>query len=351
MRKKHCKLIAVFIVICTFLSLATINASALSWDGSSTGGGGAGYAAGPNGYAIRTTGDNCVGYRFSIVDKYGNNKVSKVIDVFRNTSYGNLGYSSGYKFTTKYNKKQLINNQNNGFSTSSNTSNCFKEANMGFASALPTPSGIGTWQNNKNNLNPILSTLGAGNIDSLVNGDKILVEPLYDVRLQSIYHSITVTETALYGKWILGASSNGGSSSTSETWGFIASYTNRHYPNSLYTTDGQGLWTGATAIGSTSKATFYNIINSGYGVGIAYTETKPDFSPTLSVNICEAWKGARSNRSFHFGTTNSNTFNNFSSVNGYPVLGDSVWFAVNFPFESQAVRVRQYVRHGGNWIT
>ena len=222
---------------------------------------------------------------------------------------------------------------------------------MGFASALPTPSGIGTWQNNKNNLNPILSTLGAGNIDSLVNGDKILVEPLYDIRLQGTYHSITVTETALYGKWILGASSNGGSSSTSETWGFIAAYTNRHYPNSLYTTDGQGLWTGATAIGSTSKATFYNIINSGYGVGIACTETKPDFSPTLSVNICEAWKGARSNRSFHFGTTNSNAFNNFSSTNGYPVLGDSVWFALNFPSESQVVRVRQYVRHGGNWIT
>src|SRR5659263_4872 len=121
---------------------------------------------------------------------------------------------------------------------------------------------MGTWQNNKNNLNPILSTLGAGNLNSLVNGDKIIVEPLYDIRLQSTYHSITVTETALYGKWILGASSNGGSSYTSETWGFIASYTNRHYPNSLYTTDGQGLWTSATAIGSTSKATFYNIINS-----------------------------------------------------------------------------------------
>ena len=28
----------------------------------------------PNGYAIRTTGDNCIGYRFSVVDKSGNKK-------------------------------------------------------------------------------------------------------------------------------------------------------------------------------------------------------------------------------------------------------------------------------------
>lgn len=38
-------------------------------------------------------------------------------------------------------------------------------------------------------------------------------------------------------------------------------------------------------------STYYTIINSGYGVGIAYTETKPDFTPNLSVYCCEAWPG------------------------------------------------------------
>ena len=55
----------------------------------------------------------------------------------------------------------------------------------------------------------------------------------------------------------------------SDTWGFISAYTNRYYPNALYTPDGQGLWTGAASL--TKRATFYDIINKGYGVGIAYT--------------------------------------------------------------------------------
>jgi len=316
---------------------------ALSWEGSSTGGGGGGSPAGPNGYAIRTTGDNCIGYRFSVVDKSGNTKGGTVIDVFRNTTYGNMEYSSAYKFTVKYNKKQLINNQNNSFSTSKNTSNCYKETDMGFASALPTPDKMSSWQSNHNNLNRVLSVLGIGSVSNLKNGDKVLVEPLYDVRLQSVYHSITVTELAIYGKYILGANSNGGSSSTSESWGFISSYTNRYYPNSLYTTDGQGLWTGASAIGSSSRATFYDIINKGYGVGIAYTETKPDFSPALSVKACEVWKGSKSARTFHYGTSNGSAFGNYSYANGYPILNDTAWFAVNFPAESENCYVRQTV--------
>ena len=325
-------------------SITVVTANALSWDGSSTGGGGGGSPAGPNGYAVRTTGDNCLGYRFALVDKNGNIKGNKVMDVFRNTTYGNYEYSNGYKFTSKYNKKQIINNQNNSFSTSKNTTNCYKEANMGFATSLPTPDGMGTWQNNRTNLNAVLYKLGIGSgLDALKNGDKILVEPLFDVRLQSIYHSVTVSELAIYGKWLLGANSNGGSSANPNSWGFISAYTNRHYPNSLYTTNGQGLWTGTSAVGSSSRATFYDIINKGYGVGIAYTETKPDFSPALSVRVCEAWKGSKSTRTFHYGTSNGSAFGNYSYANGYPILNDTIWFAVNFPVETENCYVRQTV--------
>lgn len=159
MKKRLIKCLISILILCTVFSAVQLPAFALEWDGSSSGGGGGGSPAGPNGYAVRTTGDNCLGYRFSLVDKNGNNKVSKVIDVFRNTSYGNMEYSSAYKFNTKYNKKQLMNNQNNGFGTSKNTSNCYKEANMGFATSLPTPDNMGTWQNNVTNLNAVLSAL------------------------------------------------------------------------------------------------------------------------------------------------------------------------------------------------
>lgn len=196
MKKHTIRVLSMLLALLMLLSSFVISVSALSWDGSSQGGGGNTTSAGANGYAIRMDGDNCIGYRFSVVDKSGANKVSKVIDVFRNTTYGNKEYTNAYKFTTKYNKKQFINNQNAGFSTSKNTTNCYKEADCGFATSLPAPSGMGTWQNNTTNLNKVLSLLNAGNIAGLKNGDKILVEPLYDVRLESIYHALTVTEIA-----------------------------------------------------------------------------------------------------------------------------------------------------------
>ncbi|OJU18289.1 MAG: hypothetical protein BGN88_00915 [Clostridiales bacterium 43-6] len=350
MKKKLLRSIIFILILGIVFSVLTLPTFALEWDGSSSGGGGSGYPAGPNGYAIRTTGDNCLGYRFSLVDKNGNNKVSKVIDVFRNTSYGNMEYTSAYKFNTKYNKKQLINNQNNGYGTSKNSTNCYKETSMGFATSIPTPDGMGTWQNNTTNLNAVLSALNAGNINGLKNGDKIIVEPLYDVRLQGTYHAVTTTELAIYGKYILGVNSDGGSSSTSESWGFISSYTNKYYPNALYTPDGQGLWSSASTL--SSRATFYNIINKGYGVGIAYTETKPDFTPNLSVNICEAWQGSKSTRSFHYGNSNGSSFNNYDYDKGYPIKGDTVWFAINYPSESENCYVRQSVRlSGGSWTS
>lgn len=71
MRKNINKILLVFLVLCTLLSVFAINAYALSWDGSSQGGGGGGTYAGANGYAVGTTGDNCIGYRFSIVNKGG----------------------------------------------------------------------------------------------------------------------------------------------------------------------------------------------------------------------------------------------------------------------------------------
>ena len=108
------------------------------------------------------TNKNLLGYRFSVVDRYGNNKVSKVIDVFRSTSdapYADYACDYDYKFTTKYNKKQLINNQNCNYSTSVNSTWCYKQDEMGFASSLPEPDGLETWQNNTTNLNKILATL------------------------------------------------------------------------------------------------------------------------------------------------------------------------------------------------
>lgn len=341
--------LSLILLVCMLITSFVVTANALSWDGDSEGGGGKGSDAGPNGYAVAAVNvNNCVGYRFSIVDKSGANKVSKVIDVFRDTSTGNSSYSSRYKFTVKYNKKQLINNQNAGYSTAKSKTNCYKETDMSFATALPGPLDMSTWQNNTTNLNRILAKLGAGSISDLKNGDKILVEPIYSVRLESVWHALTVTEISIYGKYILGVSSDGGSSKDPETWGFIANYTNQHYPNALFTPDGQGLWTGVSA--ATKQLTFYNMINKGYGVGIAYTETKSDFSPALSVKECRAYKGTSPTKTFHYGTSTGSSFGNWTYVSGYPASGDTIFFSVNFPKETENIYVRQTVWIDGTQV-
>ena len=352
--KKTIRILSLILVFVTLVLSLAVPAFALSWDGSSAGGGGGGTAAGANGYAIAYTDDqNVVGYRFSVVNKSGANKVSKVIDIFRKTSstlISDEAYSYYYKYNKKYNKKQLITNQNGNYATSRITTNCYKEADLSFATDLPKPSGMKTWQNNKTNLNKVLSTLGVGNISKLSNGDKILVEPIHAVRLESVWHAVTVTETAIYGKHILGAKSNGGSSNNAASWGFIAAYVNKHFPNALFTPDGQGLWDGVSA--SSSQLTFYNIINKGYGVGIAYTETKEDFSPNLTVQKCEAWPGSVSTRNNNrFGISIGNAYANWTYDKGYPVSGNTIWYSVTFPAESQNCYVKQSVSIVGGGST
>lgn len=346
MKKTITQIMKLLIVICVFV-ISAIPVAALEWEGSSTGGGGKGTAGTVNGYAIHTTNvsNNCIGYRFSLVNKAGDYKVTKVIDVYRDNTYGNYHFSTAYKFSSKQNKKQLINTQNNGFSTSQTTANCYMETDFGFVTALPGPSSMGTWQAENSNLNPILSALGAGSIDDLSNGDKVLVEPIFAVRLEKLYHGLTVTETSLYGKYLLGASSNGGASSVSSTWGFIAKYTNMHFPNALYTEDGQGLWTNASAL--TAQATFQTLINTGYGVGIAYTETRADPEPTLSADFVEVFSGSLGDRTTCFGITEGSTVSDYVCMSGYPRADDTVWHCMHFRPEDTNYYVKQIVQISG----
>lgn len=273
---KSKKIISVFLMMLTLFTMFTLSASALSWDGSSAGGSTNAVNGSSKGYVIRDTNDsNCVvGYRFSVVNSSGGMKVSKVMDVYRNTTNGNNAYSKSAKFSTKYNKKQMIANKNAKLSTTSNTTNCYKESDMSFLTALPNPSGIETWQAYENNINKVLTKIGVGTTANMIYGDKVIIEPLFDVCLAGEYQALTVSEIAYCGRSVKGGSSDGGTSNgTSSTWGFIANYTNRIWPNKLYTPNGQGLWTAASKIADGTKETFENILTKGYGAGIAYNET------------------------------------------------------------------------------
>ena len=128
-------------IVISLSFLIVLPAEALDWDGDSSGGGGSGVDTNIKGFSIRfTDNQNMLGYRFSVIDRSGNIKSNKIIDVFRKTSaapYANKACgTSYYKFSTKRNKKQLIENQNGSFSTKQCDTNCYKESEMGFDTEL-----------------------------------------------------------------------------------------------------------------------------------------------------------------------------------------------------------------------
>ena len=96
----------------------------------------------------------------------------------------------------------------------------------------------------------------------------MLIEPIFPVKIQGTYHSLTVTEIAFYGSTKFGIASNGNISSNSNSWGFIANYTNRHLPNSLRL---KAAYVGIPAAANTNvRITFESIIKNGYGAAILY---------------------------------------------------------------------------------
>lgn len=280
MKSRFFKFVTLLLALVAILSAVAGPASALEWSGDANGTGGTASGIANNGFALADMKDNLAGYRFSVVDKNGNTRNGKVIDVFRDTEYGrysyNLSYSNwGHKFIPKYNKVQWIKYQNTGYRTGHTAANTYLEgSDIIFQSDMPITTKIEDWVKKTPNLNAILGKLGIANHNALNPGDRVLVEPLYYIRVNKYWHTMTVTEIGVLGKSKWGGSSVGGYSTEPGTWSWIKKYANRIFPCSLYEPTGaDGLWTPATYF-SSGAANFNTLINSGYGVGIAYSIEK-----------------------------------------------------------------------------
>lgn len=328
---------------------AMLSAVAMNWDGSSAGGGGGGTSSGNTGYSVMTTGDNVVGYRFSLVTDSGATRGSN-IDVYRN-AVSRSYYTNNV--SPKKNKLQYVQNGGGSYSTGAYNSNCYSESAMGFLTTLPAPSGLETWQSKDQNLNAVLAKIneyGATSVDLLTAADKILVEPIFAVEIAGESLSMTVSEMASFGAYMLGGSSTGAVGGKG-TWGFIAAYTNQHYPNALFTPDGEGLWPGVSA--TSSKLTFTTMRTTGYGVGIAYSNGSPGgayFEPPIPVLMVEQvdvhWEtpssgGSSTNR---YGYSTGETFSKYHFDNDYVQAEKPAHFSVKFTLEDEEFTVRQYVQ-------
>ncbi len=119
-------------------------------------------------------------------------------------------------------------------------------------------------------LNKVLNAIGyTGDepLDSLTYYDKILCEPVYPITVKGTAYNMTVAEIAAYGYNQFGPDVTPASSATQGSWGFIADYTNRHFPNALYAGNGSDVFPSSSEL--TGIASFRTLLNYGYGTGIA----------------------------------------------------------------------------------
>ena len=263
--------------------IPSISSFALSFNGTaSAGGDGSNTTASTGGYAIpgmlTVDSNRAVGYRFTVIDAAGTAQKS-CKDMFRYSSYTSFNqyYIGMYKFNTKYPKTYYKTNYTSGsYTTSDTTSNVCHDTD--YSLALPeATTGLEAWCTNAN-MGVILDEFWGITISTLEsNGWAILAEPIFPLKIEDVYHVMTVTEIGVYGTAKFGSNSTGGASSNSNSWGFISRYTNQYMPNALRLT---AQYAGLPAANeSASRLSFGTIVTGGYGAAIiygSYLEKKPE---------------------------------------------------------------------------
>ncbi len=304
---------AILLVLATVLSIAG-PALALSWDGTGVSSGGS-TMTGSGGYVLyeseakRAT----VAYRFSAIRADGSYTTGKletsVLEIWFNNesatssnSYNAIKNKTIYTSETKYDKAAIVRNflandkttVSLPFVTSQNDNQIVLEENIDtFYSDLPDdPSAIGAWFAYQENADTVAKMLGYKSGTKEMNlGDTIIVEPVFQLVLENQWHALTVTEIAAYAGNKFGSFSNTvGTSSNSQSWGFICNFTNKHWPNALRTEENETWWKNAPKLTDTTYGSRYNnapfgtLIEKGYGVGILWETngitTKPDLGIT-----------------------------------------------------------------------
>ena len=290
-------------VVAALLSLITIfstTVGAFAWtvDGSGVASGGGGKATN-KGYSIPSeftkSPMRIAGARFSVYNKYSGETLG-TIDVFRNTPSG-ANYITAEKFSVKLNKIQLKKVYNKqSFNTTTSQANCYQASAV--ASDLPMyAQGMKDWEANPDNFSKVLlKAVGISNVSNLSPGDMILIEPLFPLKAHGTTFVLTPTEIAILGAQEFdGWDSTGPSTSQEGTWGYISHYTNVFYPQAMFldTTSlpeelpvGWVLHSGGGKATNAEHASFRTIIEKGFGVHIAYENTRPQWEPpTLETSF------------------------------------------------------------------
>lgn len=251
--------------------LTVITSFALSFDYTGTGSsttGGSGNLSNTS-FSINTTDIDklVIGYRFSVADKDGK-IVGNSYDVYNNSwsRYG-IKYDNYYAAKGQNSKRAWIDKTATGFNNNSKVSalGYKKCASSSIDSTMPQqPSKIGGWlsKNSYNNAKTLFHNCGRKTIQ---NGDRLIVEPLIQTKLDGYYCVNTPTELAVIGGKIYGYNTN--VSPKPGTFSTLNNYVQMKFPNQLRTNSAQSkLWGAAPYL--SSRAFYSTVINNGYGVSI-----------------------------------------------------------------------------------
>lgn len=160
---------------------------------------------------ISPTYGNNVGYRFSVVNRYGNLKAgSSVVNVYlSDTQYGESTYSSAQRFVAAggvlANKKQLAGGTSVYGAFGVQAGEYLSDTSQFYYNPSQNPASIRSWIQDSSvdfqNLNRINAMCSAGSFGA---DDYVLIEPILRITLAGVVTAATPTELAVYGAAVSG---------------------------------------------------------------------------------------------------------------------------------------------------
>lgn len=298
--KKITAILAVVLAAAIFL---TIPVSAIEVTGNGSGGGSSSTTSGGS-YALPVLGSstsNCAGYRLTVITAKGERRTdTNTIDVYcSNSDFANHIKNNTVYYSSKlYYKTELSSGFISGGGTKRDIGNTkFSSSAAIWNSSIPqdsvqmtnsatsgvpyfkTTSGLGV-------LDSLLTKMGLSGTGALENGNKVLIEPIFLLKIANTEYLLTVTEIGLYGFNMFGDVVPASSGNTG-SWANIAYYTNAYWPMSCRITEdlsysGTPIWYAAGTLSKSNRGSFGDLVRRGYGVAFAYNNTNP---PTVPVDL------------------------------------------------------------------
>lgn len=298
------KTFALFTGLFILSSSLAVGAVDLNYSGGSTSNN-TGASGTTSGYQIAVSDPvygNNVGYRFSVVNGYGELKYgSNVANIYLDSvTNGSNSYYSAQRFVTYSggfaNKKQLANNTS--VVSAYGPQSCEYLAGDADFYYVPgqNPSDIRGWIQDTaeyyKNLGRIYLLCGL-HFSNVEMDDYILIEPILRVKLAGVITAATPTELAVYGAsvsgggWYNGANGKLSNTGSGTLWN-LQYYINREFPNLLYVNSDITVYSAVSVI-SSGRYTYDTIIQNGYGCAVLAVKNVVPIKRT-HTNTITHWK-------------------------------------------------------------